>query len=122
MSSIDNITDNDIELAIEELIQRDYFNGVAIQNIKQKRRRTEASTEEKVIDIWQSSWGKLISHQNVSDCNSFEGSKFRRRFRIPYPVFKELLIPLCEDRNVFMSKKKSFIPIEFKILIALRVL
>jgi hypothetical protein len=92
------------------------------KTLNKKRRRTEANTEEKVIDIWQSSWGKLISHQNVSDCNSFEGSKFRRRFRIPYPVFKELLIPLCEDRNVFMSKKKSFIPIEFKILIALRIL
>jgi len=38
MLSIDNITDNDIELAIEELIQRDYFNGVAMQNIKQKKK------------------------------------------------------------------------------------
>jgi hypothetical protein len=42
MSSIDNITDNDIELAIEELIQRDYFNGVAIQNIKQKKKKNRS--------------------------------------------------------------------------------
>jgi len=120
--TIDDFSDDDIELAIEVLIQRDYFNDILRESHKQKRRRTGASTDEKVSSIWQSTWGKLISNPNVTDPDSFEGNKFRRRFRVPYPVFKELLVPLCHEKNIFNSNKKSFIPTEFKVLIALLAL
>ena len=73
---MDDFTDEDIELDIVELIQRDYFNDILRESLKQKRRRTGASTEEKVCSIWQSTWGKLISHPNVTDPDSFKGNKF----------------------------------------------
>ena len=38
--TIDDFTDEDIELAIEELIQRDYFNDILRESLKHKRRRT----------------------------------------------------------------------------------
>ena len=48
--------------------------------------------------------------------------KFRRRFRVPYPLFKEIIVPDCHRMNVFEVKVRHLVPIEFKILIALRIL
>ncbi len=52
------------------------------------------------IDLWQSSWGRLLSHASISDPHSWVAKKFRRRFRIPYSVFKNVLVPMCEQKNI----------------------
>ena len=58
----------------------------------------------------------------VSDPNSFEGKKFRRRFRVDYETFRDVLVPLCEEKPIFNCIRTSRIPVEFKIMIGLRIL
>ena len=53
--------------------------------------------------------------------NSFLGKKFRRRFRLPYALFQKVKA-CCIEKGIFKSKHRSPIPIEFKILISLRIL
>ena len=45
-----------------------------------------------------------------------------RRFRFPYIAFKEILLPLVVRNNIFNIQRQSYIPVEFKVLIALRML
>ena len=47
---------------------------------------------------------------------------FRRRFRVPYDIFSCILVPFCKERNIFKVTIKSQIPIEIRVLAALRVL
>jgi hypothetical protein len=49
------------------------------------------------------------------------GRKFRRRFRVPYDLFIKIK-ELCMEKGIFQTKIRSRIPIEFKILISLRIL
>ena len=87
-------------------------------NPKPKRRRRASSRP----NYWDSVWGRMIRHQDITDPNSFVGKKFRRRFRIPYVLFRDVLLPQCRQRNVFSSVNKSQIPLQFKVLISLRML
>lgn len=73
-------------------------------------------------NYWDSVWGKMLLNPEIENPNTFVAKKFRRRFRVPYPLFKEVIVPKCVDRNVFESQRESQIPIEFKVLIALRIL
>ena len=47
--------------------------------------------------------------------------KFRRRFRIPFALFHEWLVPICREKNLF-GAAQSPIPLEFKVLVTLRIL
>ena len=48
---------------------------------------------------------------------------FRRRFRVPFPIFEKIVLE-CNRVNVFNIKSESRVrvPIEFKVLISLRIL
>jgi len=68
-------------------------------------------------------WGKMLSDPATADPYSFWGKKFPRRFRVPFGFFKDVLVPMCEAGNVFELKQKSpLIPIEIRIMVALRIL
>jgi hypothetical protein len=77
---------------------------------------------------WSTSWGLMLKDPLIRDPSSTEGKSFRRRFRIPATFFLDWLVPRCRAANIFGSKitrKGSLmghIPIEIKILIALRIL
>jgi hypothetical protein len=64
----------------------------------------------------------VLQSPEIAEEGSFVNKKFRRRFRIPYRLFKDALVPMCTSANIFLMKYKSFIPIELKILVALRIL
>ena len=53
----------------------------------------------------------MINDPTVGDSSSFLGKKFQNRFRIPFRLFDEYLVP---ERNVFRSQRSSTIPIESK--------
>ena len=46
--------------------------------------------------------------------------KFRKRFRIPFALFRDWLVPICREQHIFKTTK-SPIPLEFKVLVALRI-
>ena len=39
------------------------------------------------INYWETEWGKLIRDPSTMDPSSRNGLKFRRRFRLPFPLF-----------------------------------
>jgi hypothetical protein len=104
----------------EDLLEEDenLEEGGEVQ--RKKRRRVRSRITQEMLD--QSIWGQLINHPNVVDPESYEGIKFRLRFRVPYGVFKETLVPYCIAKNIFQYKKKSQIGVEYKILVCLRIL
>ena len=80
-----------------------------------KRRRT---IKDYFTSFWESAWGKLLLHPNVEIPTSVEGRRFRRRFRLPYPLF-QYLVEICTRLNIFDLTNKSPIPIQLKILACL---
>ena len=76
-------------------------------------------------DYWSSLWGRmLITQQDKLEVfNSEESKVFRRRFRIPYPVF----VSIVDSARAKFPEKRSAanaqpVPLELKILGVLRVL
>ena len=83
---------------------------------KRKRQR-----QAKVATFWDTAWGRMLNDPQVADPSSFAGKKIRRRFRIPFALFHEWLVPICREKNLF-GAAQSPIPLEFKVLVALRIL
>ena len=73
-------------------------------------------------NLWESVWGKMLLHPDIDNPTSRVSKLFRRRFRVPYDLFKNCLVPLCLEHDVFRLKQNSLIPLEFRLLIALRIL
>ena len=97
-------------------IVRDLEDEEALNTPKRKRQRL------KRIPLSESIWGRMLNDPSIADENSFTSKKFRRRFRVPYKLFADILVPICRDANIFSMQNHSYMSIEFKILIALRVL
>ena len=76
------------------------------------------------INYWETNWGKMLQHPEIGDPTTKVGKQFRRRFRVPFPFFREVLIPVCTTHNIFPSKKQNMVrvPLEFKLLICLRMI
>jgi hypothetical protein len=91
-------------------------------NNNTKRKRVRTKTRITPEALWDSIWGTMLRDESVNDPSSFAGKKFRLRFRVPFPVFKNVLVPECKRVNIFEEKGASKIPIEFKILLILRFL
>ena len=52
-------------------------------------------------DLEIRSWGQLKNSSDVADPASSNGIKFRARFRKPFPLFRNLLVSLCVEHNIF---------------------
>ena len=99
-----------------------------------KPRRSPPSVPRmKAIDYWYSPWGQLLRRFAAIDGGpsiaSRDGKLSRRRFRVPYGVYRNL-VQKCHEKNLFgenSSKEKditgrSICPVEIKLLSVLRVL
>jgi len=72
-------------------------------------------------NLWLSPWGVLIKSDQIRIPGSYQDRLFRKRFRLPFALFLEF-VKECKEHNIFEEKKAGKIPVEFKILIALRIL
>jgi len=66
-------------------------------------------------------WGKMIMDETIENPRSRTAKKFRRRFRLPYPLFKKL-VEIVDDKNIFHMKYVSKIPTAARVLACLRIL
>jgi len=66
-------------------------------------------------------WGLLLNHANVGVVGSRQNNLFKARFRVPYQLFAEHLVPLCEQHEEF-GKIDQIINVKYKVMIALRIL
>jgi len=57
------------------------------------------------INFWSSNWAALILHPDVRDPSTKLAKLFRRRFRVPFPIFEGIILRRCEESNqgVFVS-------------------
>ena len=63
------------------------------------------------IDYWKTSLGELILSEDVNDATSYNGKLFKRRFRVPFGLFTDHLVPMCRERNIFDTKDSDRIRI-----------
>jgi hypothetical protein len=83
-------------------------------------RRPKRRTKKRLNNYWKSPWGVMMEDENIRDPASSEGIDFRRRFRVPFPVFCKL-VTLAEESNLFSCATKDSYgrvcaPIELQIL------
>jgi len=73
--------------------------------------------------LWDTVWGQmLLDEVHLLDTTSYQHDDFRKRFRVPYTMFLEI-VQECKDHLVFRDPiRVSKIPIEFKVLACLRIL
>jgi hypothetical protein len=113
----DLCSDEDYEKLLAVLIENlpDIFLDQDPTEPKKRQRRVKT-------DLWASEWGRLLTHHNTMIPRTFEYVKFRLRFRVPFPLFKMRLIPAIEEAKIFNAERCSYIPLEFKVMIALRII
>lgn len=93
---------------------------------KPVRERLRRRFRRSRFDYWESPWGRMLQDENVKDPSTREGKDFRRRFRVPFPVFCKLVM-IAEDSNLFDCALadgfgRRAAPVELKILGILRIL
>ena len=71
-------------------------------------------------------WWKMIHTGEVKDPTSKVGKLFRKRFRIPFPVFTQIMERVCREEwfpeTERQLQSKNWIPLELKVLGFFRVL
>jgi hypothetical protein len=102
-----------LEAQLEEIIQILMEQESGAHKIKRTRRETP--------NYWESTWGRMLLDASLLEPTSFTAKKFRRRFRVPYPLFADVIMPLCREHGILRTERER-IPLEFKVLAALRML
>jgi hypothetical protein len=101
--------DESLETQLEEIIQI----LIEQESVFHKRKRTRRETP----NYWESTWGRMLLDPSLLDPSSFTAKKFRRRFRVPYPLSADVIMPLCREHGILRAARER-IPLEFKILAA----
>jgi hypothetical protein len=78
-------------------------------NKRRRRKRTSFNVNDEV-SLWNTPWGLMLTDEELRDNKSRASKKFRRRFRIPYPLFLHL-VERCKEAGLFGTPK---IPEEFR--------
>jgi hypothetical protein len=81
-------------------------------------------SERPHVDFKGTKWGKMLAHPSVSDPRSKQGKLFRRRFRVPYPVFLQIVADALErfPSEIPDCRGRLSAPLKIKILGWLRTL
>ena len=102
------------------------YHIIKIKNKKYKKINIiKKRVRGKPKNYFKDEWWDAIHHVNVSDPTTREGKKFRLRFRVPFPLFEQL-VSMAEELG-FKRKPKlasgiDGVPLEIKVLVVLRIL
>ena len=80
--------------------------------------RNRSAKRPPAKNLWGTPWGRMIRDPEVKDPHSRLGRLFRLRFRMPFDLFEEGLVPLVR-RAGFLSDRGR-IPLEIQVMIGLR--
>ncbi len=104
---------------IGKMIEEDPEALLQLNQVCSQRTRTRRSVQG---PFWDTPWGRMLDLlEGNEDLEAYEHRLFRRRFRVPFPVFK-YLVYLCNHYNIFDMERASAIPIELKLMVCLRIL
>lgn len=102
-------------------------------NRSRRKRAISSSPRVTRLDYWSSTWGKLLVKLSAIPggplISSREGKLFRRRFRVPWDVFVDLL-QKCKEKKLFGENSllqfdccgSTICPYAIKLLGVLRIL
>jgi hypothetical protein len=117
-----DLTDFDI---VESIIASDSVKALQLDfccHLIKDKRKKKRKRRARIVNLWQDSpWGLILRQLPDEESNSYLSRKFRRRFRLPYTEFISFVEEI-RPLKIFNKKRQSRIPLEFKILISLRVL
>jgi len=51
-------------------------------------------------------WGQYVFGDDIKDPESKIAAIFRQRFRVPYQLFSEYIVPKCRECNIFGSQRE----------------
>jgi hypothetical protein len=116
--------DNEIDF-IEDLIKGGVFDDILNEDIflaDSKRRRYGRT--KKLNYYTDTLWGRNLLHPDMKVATSKIARDFRRKFRVPFPVFDKIIVPECDRLDVFevSDTARVRIPTDFKVMICLRIL
>jgi hypothetical protein len=113
----------DEEVEFEELLRSNPSLLYEIYQRSGKQKVPVPRNREEKPNLWESSFGILLNAPEIEDPSSKYGRLFRTRYRLPYILFRHL-VSVCgkDQRNIFRTSNNSYIPIEFKIMVALKIL
>ena len=63
----------------------------------------------------------MLLDPTLAHPESFAAKKFWRRFRVSYPLFSDVIIPLCRHYGILTTQRERIL-LKMKILSALRIL
>jgi len=69
-------------------------------------------------DYWDSTWGRMLVDPETQDPSSRAGKLFRLRFRLPWELFNNFLVPMVEEAAWWppRTSKVARVSLDFKIL------
>jgi len=110
-----------IEMIIDTGILDEFYTDVVVEEDTKFRRFGRTS---KMNYYTETKWGRMITDIEIQDSTSKVAREFRRKFRLPFPVFDKIIVPECDRLNVFEIKDKIRVrlPTDMKVLICLRIL
>ena len=121
-------TDDEWFDAICKVMETSDFVDRFVKDIVLKRRaptkksRKQYQSHNRSKDLSDSVWGQMLVDPTISVVGSWYNRKFRRRFRVPYSMFLEIVAE-CKEHNVFGPQlRQSKIKVEFKVLTCLKIL
>jgi len=114
--------DNSPGLFLEIIDEKHYKYMLDEYNMNKIKKRTRYNTG---ITFCDTPWGQLLSNPQILIPESYFARQFQRRFRLPYPLFLQL-VEDAKEFNIFNLDNpystRLKIPIEMKCMAALRML
>ena len=110
--------------AAERIIETWISEHLELFQNSQKPKRMKRQTRRVPIDYWQTPWGQMLMNPNLLIDGSHIAKVFRLRFRIPFLMFRDILMPMVVSANIFPNDahRRVNTPTEFKVLASLRIL
>lgn len=121
LGDVEPLLSEDDDETVEYVIKHISENLDKYVDVRKYLKRVRGKQHVPSFSWINSQWMKMLNNPEVGDTSSRVGKLFRRRFRVPYTLFKNVLVPrlaLCKDLN----SPGCSIPLEMKILCGLRIL
>ena len=116
--------DQSLDSCLGEEIFGDWIAANGDEDLDSPIKKRKRHGRSKNTDYWSTAWGIMLRSDEIKEPDHVKARQFRRRFRVPYAVFVEVLLSLVEEFNLFDIKdpSKVRVPPEFKQLMCLLIL
>ena len=83
---------------ITHLLVNEWVNDDLGPNVSKFKRAPKSK-----VDYWQTTWGRWLRDPKIHDPTSKIAKIFMLRFRVPFILFNEHIVKMCEKDDIFDS-------------------